>query len=265
MCDNSEGRQVSDLPGDCVLAEGERMKNGHGTITVMSFNTQHCRNYISGLIDYDAVVEEIRRIGADIVGLNEIRGKGRSADYEAQTEILAEKLGFHSYFAKALDVDGINPYGNAILSRFPIRRAWTVAIPDPKERVFDRALYESRCLLKADIDVGDGLTVCVVHFGLNPDEQDLAVNTVIEQIRPEKCILMGDFNMTPEQKRLKPIHEKMFDTASLFGGERFSYPADKPDMRIDYLYTSRELEVLSADILADVVSDHRPYVAQIRI
>lgn len=241
------------------------MKNNNTTVTVMSFNTQHCQNYISGSIDFDAVAEEIRGLGADIVGLNEIRGKGQSADYEAQTEILAEKLGFYSYFAKALDVDGVNPYGNALLSRFPIRQAQTVAIPDPIERAFDTNDYESRCLLKAHIDVGDGLDICVVHFGLNADEQELAVNTVMEQICPEKCILMGDFNVTPEQKLLHPIKEKMFDTSVLFEKALLSYPSDKPQIRIDYLYTSRDLKVLSADIPADVVSDHRPYVAVIKI
>ena len=44
-----------------------------------------------------------------------------------------------------------------------------------------------------------------------------------------------------------------------------SWPVDEPTMKIDYIFTSRDLNVLSADIPADVVSDHRPYVAEIEV
>ena len=110
-------------------------------INIMSYNTQHCMNYITREIDYDIIADTVTRCGADIIGLQEMRGKGRDSDYQAQTEILAERLGFYSYFAKALDVDGVNPYGNAVLSRFPIKAAETVAIPEP-EKTTGNVYYE---------------------------------------------------------------------------------------------------------------------------
>lgn len=65
----------------------------------------------------------IRQSGADIVGLNEVNGRGAGADYLPQAEILAERLGFHAYFAQAIAFDGVNPYGNALLSRYSIETA----------------------------------------------------------------------------------------------------------------------------------------------
>ena len=105
-------------------------------LTVMSFNTQHCMNYRTGKIEFDTFAEEIRRYNPDIVGLNEIRDKGEAEDYQAQAKILAEKLGYNYYFAKAIDVKGPNPYGNAILSRFPIASAQTIPVPDPETPLF---------------------------------------------------------------------------------------------------------------------------------
>lgn len=229
-------------------------------ITVMSFNTQHCMHFRTRKIDFDAFAEEIRRYNADIIGLNEIRDKGEDSEYQAQAKILAEKLGYYYYFAKAVDFDGVNPYGNAILSRFPIISAETILVPDPETPAYD-GYYETRCLLKAKIDVWGGIDVCVIHFGLNPDEQVNAVNTVLAHIGEEKCILMGDFNVTPENSLLTPIRERMYDTAELFNRELWSFPSDNPTIKIDYIFTSRDMKVRAADIPADIVSDHRPYVA----
>lgn len=234
-------------------------------ITVMSFNVQHCESFVTHQIDYDVMVEAIRTCGADIIGLNEIRGAGTMEGYEPQAETLAEKLGYHYYFAKAIDVgEAPNPYGNALLSRFPIHSAVTIPVPDPERRP-GGGRYESRCLLKAELEVGEGLTVCICHFGLNPEEQESAVETVVANVAADRCVLMGDFNVKPEAPVLLPIREQLYDTAELFGGERLSWPSDTPRVKIDYLFTTRDLNVLSADIPAIVASDHRPYVAELEL
>ena len=67
----------------------------------MTFNVQHCASYLgNGRIRFPLFAEAIKKRGADIVGLNEIRGEGGSVDYEAQTEILSSLSGItHYYFA----------------------------------------------------------------------------------------------------------------------------------------------------------------------
>lgn len=104
------------------------MKN---EIRIATFNIQHCRNFLAGKIDYPFFSDAVRALDADVIGLNEVRGEGPAEGYDAQAEILAEATGYRYYFAKAIDVGGKNPYGNAILSRLPIRSAKTVLIPDP--------------------------------------------------------------------------------------------------------------------------------------
>lgn len=226
----------------------------------MSFNTQHCFNYITKEIDFKVMADAILSLGADIVGLNEIRGAGEDSDYTAQTERLAALTGMpYFYFAKALDVDGKNPYGNAILSKVPLFDTETFLIPLPPEK--EEAYYEQRCVLKAKTK--DGLTVLVTHFGLSKEEQQNAVFTVLSLLEKEKCILMGDFNLSPDSPLLLPLFEKMKDTAALFPSPLFSFPSDEPHVKIDYILHTPDLTCSFADIPAIVASDHRPYIAEI--
>lgn len=234
-------------------------------LTVMSFNTQHCMNFHSRQIDYDAVASVIRESGADTIGLQEMRDAGVSADYEAQAAILGDKLGYYHYFAKAMDMDGkADPYGNAILSRFPILSAQTVILPYVRES--GSPYPEDRALLIAEIAVeARPLWVYVTHLGVMPLEWEGGLSIIRPLLRDKRAVLMGDFNLTPENPLLVPLCETMQDTAAFFPAERLSFSSEMPYERIDYMFASRDLRILSADIPAVVCSDHRPYVVKMEI
>ena len=78
-------------------------------IKLMSFNSQHCLNFMTKEIDFDIMAEAIIKCGADIIGLQEMRDESEDEEYAAQAKIIAEKLGFHYYFAEAIRFDGKNP------------------------------------------------------------------------------------------------------------------------------------------------------------
>lgn len=229
---------------------------------IMTFNTQSCWNYIEKKIDFNIMAETIKKCGAEIVGLNEIRNKGVYPEFANQTKILSELTGLENhYFAKAIDVDGNNPYGNGFLSKYAITSVETIPIPDPVPDP-KKQNYESRCILKAKLE--NSLTVMVVHFGLNEDEQINAVSAVLENAETEKCVLMGDFNVTPDNEILNPIRKKFKDAADLFKEPLTTFPSDNPDRKIDYIFVTPDIEILRADIPAIVASDHRPHTAEIK-
>lgn len=231
---------------------------------IVSFNTQHCLDYLTQVIDFQKFADAIAALGADVVGLNEMRGAGIHPEYTDQTKELSIRSGIpHYFFAKAIDVDGVNPYGNAMLSKLPIVSTEVISIPDPDPKLCNPGYYETRCLLKAVLE--NGLTILVCHFGLNPDEQESAIQTILPHIKGEQCILMGDFNVTPDSSILAPIYQRMKDTAVFFAEPKLSFPSDKPEVKIDYIFTSPDLEVTAADIPALIVSDHRPYIVDIRL
>lgn len=226
---------------------------------LMVFNTQHCLNYRTRNIDFEVMAETIRRFEPDVVGLNEMRGAGASEDYTDQVGTLQALTGYpYAYFAKAFDVNGVDPYGNAILSKIPLTDAQTILIPKGRGQ---RA--EPRCLLKATL--AGGVTVLITHFGLEDDEKESAVRAILASLGADKTILMGDFNSRPDSAVLLPLRARLRDTADVFPEPLLSFPSDAPYAKIDYIFVSRDIEVLSADIPAVVSSDHRPYICEIKL
>ncbi|MBO5439837.1 MAG: endonuclease/exonuclease/phosphatase family protein, partial [Clostridia bacterium] len=138
-----------------------------------------------------------------------------------------------------------------------------IIIPDPNPKRIEGGYYETRCLLKAELE--NGITVLVTHFGLNPDEQENAVKTVLKHIKNEKCILMGDFNIEPDNELLLPIKAKMKDTSAGFCENKKSFPSDNPRIKIDYIFVSNDIEVVSSDIADIIASDHRPHIAEVNV
>jgi len=228
---------------------------------IMSFNTQHCLNYLQQRVDFDIMARAIQTCGADIVGLNEMYNESENPQLQDQVGKLARKTGLpYHYFAQAISIPN-GTYGNGIISRWPIVSAETILVPEPPKKD-PPVYYERRCLLKAKL--ANGLTVLVIHFGLSPEEQENAAATVLEHLEDEKCILMGDFNILPDNPLLTPIRARMKDTADLFESPRLSCPSDNPTVKIDYIFVSPDITVECADIPAIVASDHRPHTAQVR-
>lgn len=218
---------------------------------IMSFNTLHCMDYKTRRIDFGKFSDEILLSGASFVGLNEIRGKGFLKDYTAQAEKLGKLTGMNYYFGKAINVKGLAPYGNAFLSKYPIVSAETIKIPDPLVKT-GHEMYESRCIIKAKVRIKEEYTVLITHMGLNKDERENAVKLLLSLSEKEKCIIMGDFNCTPEKEELKPLYKDFISR----GTDKFTFPSDKPDKKIDYIFTSKDIEIISEGVTENVVSDH---------
>ena len=235
---------------------------------IMTYNIQHGRDHRTPEVDnirLDRISDVIRQYDPAFCTLNEVRNTGILPGYTDQTKTLADALGWNGYFAEAIRFDGENPYGNAIVSKYPILEAETILIPDPEEKKYD-GYYETRCVLKAVLDVdGKPFTVFASHFGLNPDEAENAVNTVMEQI--SKCktpfCLQGDFNLQPDNRLLRPLFDALTDTACAGFGPMYTFSSDDPYEKIDYVFVSKDVSVLSADAPVIVASDHNPYFADI--
>ena len=60
---------------------------------IMTFNTQHCLNFLEQKIDFDLMAKTITDLKADIVGLNEMYNGGEG-DFLMQTAELSYRPGF---------------------------------------------------------------------------------------------------------------------------------------------------------------------------
>lgn len=238
-------------------------------LRVMTYNIQHGRIHLAvpEVIDLNGVAQVMKDCGADIIGLNEVRGEGVWDGYTAQTEKLGSLLGFNAYIGRSVYVHGeYNPYGNAILSRFPIIEAKVFRIPDVIE---DNGKYrEPRTVTRAVIELTDMSRIAVYtsHFGLSEPEQEHAVSTVIELLKSEALpyVLMGDFNMTPDNPLIHKLSEVAYGAEDLLRDAK-TFTSHAPEKKIDYIYTSNRVTVKDANVIEIVASDHFPLCEDIEI
>jgi len=234
---------------------------------VMTFNIQHGLDYKNQVIDLPLFSDFIRSQSVSFCGLNEVRGKGNWEGYTDQTGALCESLGCGGFFGEAFKVVGTNPYGNAFLSRYPVKSAEVVPIPDSTDRSED-VHYETRCAIAAVIDVlGRDILFVVCHMGLAKSEAENAVKVICDLLDSTDlpAIVMGDFNHTKASGILDPLFDRLSDTdeKAEFTGV-YTFPSYLPREKIDYILY-RGLKCTSCRVVEKIVSDHFPIVAEFEI
>lgn len=244
-------------------------------LKVMSYNIMSGKDYIAysngqewndpTIIKPELSAKVIAEIGADIVGLNEVHGMG--GNFDEQAEVIAELSGYsYCYFAPAIVAQN-SPYGNAVLSKYPIITADTVMIPDSGEFVED--MSETRCVARVTIALGEqNIDVLVTHFGLLDSERTEAVKLIKELVDETKnpCIVMGDFNCEPNSHYIQQIKTILKDTAiekEKLDNEQMTYSSIIPQKKIDYIFVNSDFDVINANAIDATASDHRPYVAEL--
>ena len=137
-------------------------------------------------------------------------------------------------------------------------------MPDPIFK-YEIGKYESRCILKAVVDIGGReVLVLVCHMGLVLGERKNAVKEIcsIVDSTDMPLVLMGDFNALPDSNELKPLFERLEDTDSHADKKgKFTFPSYKPNIKIDYIFF-RGLKCTGVKTIERVVSDHFPIVAE---
>ena len=236
---------------------------------IMTFNIQHCTRHQNSLdkkpecIDPATMTAVIEDVAPVLCGLNEVRGLGKTAGYTAQTEKMAALLGWHGVFGRSVYVGGTEPYGNAIVSRYPIEEMQVIHIPDPTY-AGPSNWVETRSILRCRFDIGGGFVVYQSHFGLNAVEQEHAAALAHQLLaaEPLPAVLMGDFNVEPDCPLLAPLFRD-FDSANVRLAGQKTFPSHDPNIMIDYIFANKRVQIENCGIRPGIASDHLPVWADI--
>jgi endonuclease/exonuclease/phosphatase family metal-dependent hydrolase len=238
-------------------------------LRVMTYNIQ------SGHGALDGTIAAIRESAPDVVALQEVdvHWADRSA-FADQATILGERLAMSVRFARIYRIPNVDPaappreFGVALLSKFPIV-AWrndtitrlstqdTSPVPGPAPG-----------LLEARLDAG-GTTIRVFNTHLDyrgdPSVRRLQVSEMLRAIDASSMptIVFGDLNAASDAPELAPLMRRLRDAWPASAGPGFTYPAENPVKRIDYVLVSSEFDVRSATVPATEASDHRPVVVDL--
>jgi len=235
------------------------------TIRVMTYNIHHGEG-MDGQLDVKRIAEAISSQKADLVALQEVdRRVARTAGRDLPAE-LATLTGLHYFFEKNIDHQG-GEYGNLILSRYPIEQ---------RQNRHYRMLREGeqRGLLQVVISAhGRRLAFMATHIDHRSDDSERVIN--VDEIREAAdrhgslpVIVAGDFNDHPGSRVHSKMKQQFRDAWELVGrGEGFTFSADRPRSRIDYVWLSNHtaLKPVAAWVVSSQASDHLPLVVECRV
>lgn len=232
-------------------------------------------NIRSGNGDLRRTAETIRRLAPDIAGLQEVdvNWADRSG-FEDQARSLGQLLGMHVRFAPIYMLPGADSskparqFGVALLSRYPIVGWTNDTLARLSTQARDPVPAPAPGLLDATIDVnGTVVRVFNTHLDYRSDprvrRQQVAEMLAYIGDASGPTLVFGDMNAGPEAPELQPLLQQLRDTWQGMAEPGFTYPADKPVKRIDYVLTSNHFRVRSPSVPVTEASDHRPVLVDL--
>jgi endonuclease/exonuclease/phosphatase family metal-dependent hydrolase len=241
-------------------------------IRVVTYNIHHGEG-LDKKFGLERIAKRLMAEKPDIIALQEVDQGTKRASRVDQPAEFARLTGMKVVFGRNIDFEG-GGYGTAVLTRLPIRSKERVKLksfyPPTKENPEQRGVQ----VLELGEKGGPGLLFLCTHLDFRPpdDERMASAKTINELIRKHDgvpAIIAGDFNAVPESE---PIREfsKEWKIAGWDGADAkgiLTFPADKPDRRIDYVMyrPANKWKVVEVRVLDEAVaSDHRPVLTVLR-
>jgi endonuclease/exonuclease/phosphatase family metal-dependent hydrolase len=221
---------------------------------------------MDGRVDLERIAALIQNEQVDIVALQEVdKGVERTARRDLGAE-LARLTGMQCVFSNNYHFQG-GEYGNAVLTRFPVKQA--------TNHLFKMlAAREPRGLLQLVLDVhGQELNVWNTHLDAGRTDVErwsslAEISSLALACDQSPFLMCGDFNDTPASRAYHKLSGQFDDVWVRVGqGDGCTVPVAQPNRRIDYFWIGKNqlLTSKSAWVVDSAASDHLPVVAEFEI
>lgn len=207
---------------------------------------------------FDQIKEFLRNSHADIIGLQEVR----EDDQSRETIKYLNSLGYKQVF-----VPTEKDWGEEVWSDGPaVFTSYEIASSN-KYVLSEDGMYVAA---EADIKIGDNiLHVFCTHLThthqKNSATQLRQVEKLLKHIPSGMSVLMGDFNATPKSSTIQKVKTQLLDTDSEDLPTWSVYPQgcnicnpQEIDIRLDYIFTTKDIKTHSYKVEESKGSDHLP-------
>ena len=242
--------------------------NSPETLTVLTYNMQQGTD-VEGNRNLHGQLVFLRKVNADIIGLQESDTARPSQGHTDAPRFFAENLGYHVYYGPNT-ISGT--YGTAILSRFPLEHPRTI---------FTYSTIDEVGTAVAEIQVGGRRIGLFNNHPAGPEEVKRAhAEALVNECAPyESVITMGDHNTRPGSPAYELVTDVLSETwLQMYPGgsgpphphwpestpENWDY--DVSTRRIDYIFTSPNFEVVESYYVLspDSETDHPAHWSVLR-
>lgn len=228
------------------------------TLKILSWNI-----WVDGY--FDQISDFLKKSSADIIGLQEVKNDDPKRDIIKYLD----GLGYQHAFAPFEKKWGGKVYrdGPAIFSKYPIRKTKTYVL----------SKTDSRVGLRADIQVKDKILHVFNTHLLHTHQKESKVQAeqaanLIKALPSDRTIVMGDFNATPDSQTIKIMKRSSLDsdpsstpTWSVYPEGCLTCNPQEINIRLDYIFTSKDIVAKSFEVENSKGSDHLPIAAVVEI
>lgn len=237
-------------------------------LTVLSWN-------ILGGKYREQVISFLQQTEWDIVALQEVTQREIHNHQVNDAQEIAHALNCEYYYETAFRTDRHTPVydlGNGLLSKYPIQGRAVHLLSD-LSTYQKNSTTEPRNAIEITITVNDTLIRCFsTHIGYDDtlgegDLQKKQLQTLLKVIPKENAIVMGDFNSTPNSSALTLIENRLIHTDTALTETTWTNlkKETQPRHRIDYIFTTPDMNVSNFEVLQSDASDHMPIRAVLEI
>ncbi len=203
----------------------------------------------------ERIAEVVLAQAPDILCLQEVHQRLPQSRFVDQPGRLQKALGLPVVFQANLRL-GVGGYGLALVSRYPVNTVQNHLLPSVREQ---------RGVLQVSLTTPTGLlTVFCTHWGLNGKERERQGARLAKLVTAVSgpVLVCGDFNEGQDAPGIRLLRERTGLQDADADLNRRTYPADKPEARIDYILYSPELSLSAISPVETLASDHLPLVAE---
>jgi endonuclease/exonuclease/phosphatase family metal-dependent hydrolase len=240
-------------------------------IRVVTYNIRHGEG-MDHRIDLERIAKVLIAQKPDIVALQEVDQGTRRAGGVDQPAELARLTGMKAFFGHNIDYDG-GGYGTAVLTKLPVRSSASVKLKSFYQSTPQHAEQRGVQVLELGEPGEPGLLFLCTHLDYRkPDGERMnsahTINELVEKHGAEPAIIAGDYNATPDSAPVREFAKEWKIAGEDGAGAKtqaaeriLTFPADKPDRRIDYVMCrpGDQWKVVEVRVLdEEVASDHRP-------
>lgn len=241
-------------------------------VRIITYNVHGCKG-LDGKISAERIARVLARHNPDIIALQELdlhRPRSGTVD---QTHLIAQYLQMYHQFHPAMRVKE-EKYGNAVLSRFPMRVVKAETLPGQD----GKAGREPRGALWVEVRAhGVNIQLINTHLGLNAGERMKQISCLLgeDYIQTARTmgpvILLGDFNAIASSRVCRKVREGMRDVQidHVDHQPRGTWFGPLPMRRIDHIFVTDDFELVHVDVprswLDRMASDHLPLIADLSV
>ncbi|TVS15821.1 MAG: EEP domain-containing protein [Planctomycetaceae bacterium] len=238
----------------------------------MTYNVHSCIG-TDGKLSPARIARMIASFAPDIVALQEVDVGRKATGRVDQAACLARALEMDYSFHPSI-VSGSECYGNAILSRVPMRLRAAGLLPV----IAGAPRREPRGVVWVQVDAGGShLQLLATHLGLDRRERRWQVESLLgsDWLGHPDChgpiMLCGDFNFHANSPLYRQLTARFHDAQTSVEGyrPRNTWFSQYPVLRLDHAFVSSDIVVrhviVPRSYLARVASDHRPIVVDLEL